>query len=550
MAESKMIDNKRLQEFARDYFVDDPLLVESFMELVVVGQKHSVGRELSTTEMKNLADKYVEHIKKEKITEKDLMKQVVSYKLAQRDLAVKHRQSQKEQKLYEAHAQARNSTYSRDRREKIDETYGIRETRLQNANRREGNTLTGFRKIRFIQSIAQEMKYPVKYKLGMPLELMKGMDARHHGKGDKRILKLDEVFAREFARMEMKPKEAVEYTELNHGELRSIYQGTKQRIIDGYKSEQSYTGVPGTKQKMRKLAATVLIAASLAGAAYGVTDRIQTTINNNQQYAYSTTMEAAHKAGNPTGAFLSTSRPDVKLESWEQLPTDGSEDRYATVRYVKELIRDKGVAGLYDDVEARLNEYEQTIPSKEEREILLKELEMLPEYIIDEKFAPLYEEIKDKDENFYHPNHVVISHHIDEGGEDYFASFYDTRFTTAGMRNNVVASATSRDLKPIYEAQNGMESSLSTLRALEHRLGEEGVDEYQIYSQMQEQFKNLSEPMEEFGRLATQDLSARKGWFIFSNKIGIKDNTFTPNDEVRIDDPNNGRIIADSGEER
>ena len=40
MAEGKMIDNKRLQNFAKKYFGDDPLLVESFMELVVVGQKH------------------------------------------------------------------------------------------------------------------------------------------------------------------------------------------------------------------------------------------------------------------------------------------------------------------------------------------------------------------------------------------------------------------------------------------------------------------------------------------------------------------------------
>ena len=498
MDEDKVMQDEDIIAFGYEVFNGDKVLIEAFRELVKVGQSNSIKRNLTLSETENLAENYINHLKEAKVTRKDLIKQIISYKMAQRDLRVK----------------AHNDKGGKQKRP----------------------VMSPLAKMRFASTMASDLGYKPKYKFAKSLRMMKEFDVRkQYGNSgieynNDRLAYLHEHIAEDFTAMSLEPRRDTDFFDLSEDEYEAIFDAKKLSVQEGMNKNMFYRGNPRVQELVKQYAATAVIVGAVSAVALGAVGIAE----NKAAYENSRTMQAAHEAGYVTSDFLSDSRSDVEIFSWEQ-PQEGIEDRYAARRYVKELLQEHGTAGLYDDLQTRLEQYSTQIPSAEERQILYEELDQLPDYVFNEKFLPLYDELKRDDGYLYGTaDSVELKQNTDPENAAYMVVFYRNDLRNPNHTRMSLASAESKELKPYYEADLALSGTVSKLRDMEQELASGQVDEYEIYARMQETIKNAQKPLTEIGKLATQDLTAKKAWFLFSNKIDVQDRTFK----------------ADEGEER
>ncbi len=464
----------------------DPLKAEAFRELVTVGQKSSINRELTPYELKGLYERYERHLTRSNTTRQDLMKQVYSYKLAEREKRLR----------------------SMERR-------GLRDD----------SRLTPLQKLEFGKQLAHEMRYAPKYKLSAPIEYLKTLDVRRHN-SNKKMLKLNEVFAGEFARLYVDDKEA-DYIDLDQSEIGAIEAQQKQYELYNFKKQMHYTGRLGTKQKILRLAAVTLASATLVGGAAGITQGVSKVIENREQATYSTTLEAAQEAGYVTGHFLSTSRPDVEARDWE------SPEKKEAIT----ILQEQGTAGLYDDINQKIELYKTNIPSEHDRQVFYEELRLLPDYILEEKTMPSYQSYKADDESYIlKADSVKLTHIIDADINEYYLAFSNGSFTTDNFE--------ARGLKDFYESRRELYEVVNNLQEKENSMQQGEISEYDFVQYFKGTLGQVDRNLSGVGKLATEEISYKDGFLLFPKKVKAEEQHFeVPNKE-------NSNRTNDDGDER
>lgn len=328
------------------FFGNNVLQAENFRLFVEIGQEKCIKRELTKSEIEKMQKNYINYCKKNNYKNRDYLNTLYAYILSQSEIQ-------------------KGSALTKDEQAEL-----MQELRKELNLKASSKDIPDVRKNSF--SEARKKAYDVNKFYANQFATTKAKTI----KNDEKIINIDPV---------KREQEANENFKNTKKTLRNVYLSKINHSLR-YKPPMSAK----TKKGFLKLAAFAL-SGSIAVA--GINAFVVKPIKYQN-----TTFEKAQELGLDLDDLgLSTSLNEKQIKESLRLSYTSEKDQP-----IIELVQAGGSQSLYEDIYNSLKEYQTTIPSVEQEELLMRELQVLPEAVLLDKTISAFNEAH-KDDNYFYP---------------------------------------------------------------------------------------------------------------------------------------------------
>jgi hypothetical protein len=463
------------------FFNNNKLYADSFKYFISIGQDNCVQRDLSQDELLKMRTAYMNHCKNHFYTNQDF----------------------------------------------FNEIYALELTDIERVKNR---TLTSKEKLNIKLRMAQQYEYRKKLFSSKKLPKLREIkDTRRNplSSDRKRNLSLANFFADRFASIEAQKQVSERYSEkiipFSHDDAaekkqaeKQAYRDTRDELITLYRPEfkDSIVYYPPMNKQTK---ARIFALAAAGVVALGITHSVNTISKNNEfNHAYET---AISQGITLEDMDLSTSLDvDTIKNASLGLDTSGYSESADIDQSIIELLESQGTIGLYNDIQGKLNYYNTHEASREEMDLFLREIQVLPNAVANDKIIAAY---RQTDEGKYLAKDAGASissgEHVDSS-EAY--TYYNVKINDSYSKKSDFSRAqyssddsaisfilgsnkVPKDLIKLIDADGKIDEFVSTFKKLEESLDDGIITEYDYLQKVGEAFnsgkiQNLIAPVENF----------------------------------------------------
>ena len=237
-----------------------------------------------------------------------------------------------------------------------------------------------------------------------------------------------------------------------------------------------------------------------------------------KQKTYSdTTFEKAQEIGLDLDDLdLSTSFSEDQINKSLQLSNFEESDKP-----IIELVKAGGSQALYKDIQKNLTAYQTTIPTVEQEELLIRELQTLPEAIFLDKTITAYNEAHENDEHFYPVVSAKLNKHSDPDFADtYSVSLYDEFSSPYDAYPSGVYLDTPffTKLASFYKLDESIDEFAQEVLSTNDKFENGDVSEYQRAQAIPAHLKNVEKYLEKTMDFSTKKFKIAPKAFLSSNE--------------------------------
>ena len=445
------------------FFGGDVLQAANFRLFIEIGQQNCIGRELTETEIQKMQRNYIKHCEKNHYTSQDYLDTLYTYD------------------LYEAEIQ-------------------------------KGEALSRAEKREVRRNLRKELKA---YSVDTSTLDIKDVRKRPFSQEAKNASELSSFAAGQFAHAEARKQTSESNMAfINADAEKKVIAKKRLSLREPYEDEmfEHLTYKPPmsaqTKKGFLKLAAFALSGAIVVNGVSAIA----------RQKEYSdTTFEKAQEIGLDLDDLdLSTSFSDKQISSSLQLSSSSEKDKP-----IIELVKAGGSQALYKDIQKSLTAYQTTIPTVEQEELLIRELQTLPEAIFLDKTITAYNEAHENDEHFYPVVSAQLNKHSEpQTGDSYSVSLYD-EFSSPydSYRSGVYLDTTYfTKLASFYKLDESIDEFAQEVLSANDEFENGNVSEYQRAQAIPDHLKQAEEYLERTMDFSTKKFKIAPKAFLSSNE--------------------------------
>ncbi len=446
------------------FFGGNVLQAANFRLFIEIGQQNCIGRELTEPEIQKMQKNYMKHCEKNNYTNQDYLDTLYTFDLYEAEVEKGESLSRDEKREIRKNLRKELKALSA----KDISTHDIKDIRKRpfSEEAKNSSNLSSFVAGQFAHVQAQE-------------QIKEGKIAFWDSQTQKK----------EVTKRKLVLKESYEDEMLAHLT---------------YKPPMSAQ----TKKGFLKLAAFAL---SGAIAVTGIS-----AIAKQKDYS-NTTFEKAQEIGLDLDDLdLSTSFSEDQINKSLQLSNFEESDKP-----IIELVKAGGSQALYKDIQKNLTAYQTTIPTVEQEELLIRELQTLPEAIFLDKTITAYNEAHENDEHFYPVVSAQLNKHSDPDFADtYSVSLYD-EFSSPydGYPSGIYLNTTFfTKLASFYELDENIDKFAQEVLSTNDDFKNGEISEYQRAQAIPAHLKNVEKYLEKTMDFSTKKFKIAPKAFLSSNE--------------------------------
>jgi hypothetical protein len=472
-----------------EFFNDNKLYADSFKKFILIGQRNCVERDLSNDELLKMRTAYMQHCKANHYTNKDFFNELYALRLTYIERH-EHRALSSKEKFAEKMTMAIKYDYKKNlfkstKLPKSEErSYDLPKLREISDTRR--NPLSSIRKknLSLANFFASEFA-----------DIEASKEVNKKSPNNKYFLSHDENTKLMHSRMK--------FHHLKSNELFTIYKP---------KFEKRITYYPPVSKKTK---ARIIALAASGIAAFGIAN---TAINN---YEINHAYENAVSQGitlEEMGLSSSENITTIKNASLG-LDVDGYGKNASLDQKIIDLLESEGTIGLYNDIQTKLNYYKTNTPTHDEMNLFLREIQILPNAVANDKIMAAYKETENGQKLLQNAGASISADSVSNSADgtytyynvkinDSFTHKEDFNKAQYGSEKSYIGyllgtSKLPKDLIQLIDADGKIDELASDFQKLEESLNDGIITEYDYLEEVGKAFtdgkiQNLIAPIENF----------------------------------------------------